>query len=145
MTPARLKAHWTQPFWTAFLVALATLAVTLFYWQTSEKAIRVKRQQAFDAAADQTIGIIHQHLANYELVMRGVKGLIESSDDVNRDEYRNYIDSLRLSQNGVGLQGVAVALHVTQANRARHVADMQARGFASYRLKPCLLYTSRCV
>jgi diguanylate cyclase (GGDEF)-like protein/PAS domain S-box-containing protein len=133
---ARLKAHGTQALWTALLMAGAALAVTLFYWQNSEKAIQTKRQQSFEGAADQMTGTIRQRLASYELVLRAIKGLMESSDDVNREEYRHYVESLNLPQTGPGLQGVAVAWHVPQARQARLVADMQTRGFSGFRIKP---------
>lgn len=56
------------------LMALLTLGLTFLYWQGEERGTRAKREQNFEAAADQIASNLKDRMATYEVVLRGVKG-----------------------------------------------------------------------
>jgi len=120
----------------AVLVTVFMLGVTFAYWYKEQKASTEKREQVFAESAEQMTNIIHLKLSRYELTLRGVKGFYESSAFVNKDEYRSYVDALLLSETISGLQGLAIALHVSQKDKVKHVAEMHDRGVREYRIKP---------
>ncbi|MES2013171.1 MAG: EAL domain-containing protein [Pseudomonadota bacterium] len=120
----------------AVFVTLLMLGLTFTYWHSGQKELEDKRQQAFVDSADQITTNIHQRLSSFELMLRGVKGFYESSGYVNQVEYRGYVKALQLKQTLPGLQVVAIALSVQNANKLRHVADMRSRGVLDFQIKP---------
>jgi diguanylate cyclase (GGDEF)-like protein len=120
----------------AFFVALLMLGVTFVYWKNEEQQLTAKRKDGFTQAADQITLSIDRRLTTFELALRGVKGFIEGSDSVSRSEYRSYFQALQLRETQPGLQGVAIATLVNQADRDRHIVEMHERGFPTYRIHP---------
>ncbi|MDP2093093.1 MAG: EAL domain-containing protein, partial [Hydrogenophaga sp.] len=79
---------------------------------------------------------ITQRLRSYELALRGVKGLMESSDQVTGREFHRYIEALQLPQTRPGLQGIALVMHVPAAQLDTFVARMQAHEQPSFQVRP---------
>jgi diguanylate cyclase (GGDEF)-like protein/PAS domain S-box-containing protein len=131
-TGARLKhAKWIAP-----LITLLMLGVTLGYWHKEKQESDKARQYFFHEAADQVTNGIQGRLQRFELVLRGFKGLYESSDDLTPGDYRQYFQVLQLDQSLASLQAVSLALHVPQAQKTSHLADMLGRGITGYQIKP---------
>ena len=70
------------PLLYALLITLLGLIVTATYWRAEEKEVDERTDHALNLAADQIASVIGQRLRSYELALRGVKGLMESSDQV---------------------------------------------------------------
>jgi len=122
--------------WPAILISTMMLTATLFYWQKQERETAEKRQYAFTNTADQISSHISNRLTSYELILNGVKGLYESSDNVTPEDFSQYVKALRFLETSRGMQGIAVVLLVTEQERERHEAEMRRHGFAGYSIRP---------
>ena len=129
-------AHWQPIKLVAPLITLSMLGVTAGYWANEEKDLLHMREHLFQEAAELTTQSIHRRLSDFDLALRGVKGLYESSEDVTLSDYRQYYKALALEQIRPSLQGIAIAIRVPQAQKARHMADMHSLGIADYQIKP---------
>jgi diguanylate cyclase (GGDEF)-like protein/PAS domain S-box-containing protein len=128
--------RWKSAQLIAPLTTLVMLGMTFGYWLKESRESDEARQHVFQEAADQVSLGIHGRLLDFELVLRGFKGLYESSDKLTPGAYRQYFQVLQLDQSLASLQAVSLALHVPQAQKVRHQADMHGRGMTGYRIKP---------
>lgn len=118
---------------TSYLLALlATGGVWLQLQQ-----MRIERAHAqFDKIAQEQRDLLVGRMMDYEQVLLGAAGLFAASVSVERDEWRVYVDSLRLHETLPGVQGLGYAVMVPRGNKAAHEAQIRAEGFASYAIYP---------
>lgn len=129
-------ARWKPTQWIAPVITLVMLGVTFAYWHKEKRESDEARQHFFQEASDQVTQGIQGRLQDFELVLRGFKGLYESSDNLTPGDYRQYFQVLQLDQSLASLQAVSLALSVSQAQKSRHHADMHGLGLTGYRIKP---------
>lgn len=129
-------ARWQPNKLVAPLITLAMLGLTAGYWAKEESDLLHERQHVFQETANLVTQNIHQRISNINLILRGVKGLYESSSEVTRSDFRQYYKALQLEHIQHNLQGLAIAVRVPQAQKPRHLADMNSLGISDYRIKP---------
>jgi len=129
-----MKNRLFHSIWPAILISTMMLTATFFYWQKQEQETAEKRQYTFSNAADQISRHISNRLTSYELILNGVKGLFESSDNVTREDFHQYVSALRFAETSRGMQGIAVVLQVS--GRKQHEAGMRQQGFSAYQIRP---------
>jgi len=120
----------------AALVTLVMLGITGMYWRNEEIETEHKHVETFEAASDQLRDILKLRLDSYELVLRGVKGYVEGSKVISKEQFQSYTAALDLSSTRPGLQGIAVVSSVLATDLDSHVLEMQRGGHARYRVKP---------
>lgn len=120
----------------AVVVTLSLFAVTLFYWRHQNSEFDLAREHVFSVEADQTAATIGRRIVDFELVLRGVKGLYESTGGLTRAEFAHYYDALQLTQARAGLQALGVALLIPESRRESHVQSMRNRENPDYQIKP---------
>jgi len=128
-----------------WLVLAAGLLTTYLLWDMVRQSTIQDRQDYFDFRVREVLDKTQQRLQAYTQVLRGAKGLFVASHNVQRDEFRQYVDTLKLSDNFPGIQGVGYALVVPPAELVKHIAAMRREGFPAYTIKPAgtrELYTS---
>lgn len=79
---------------------------------------------------------IEQRFKAYRQVLRGARALFAASREVSREEWRNYVVTLRLHEDYTGIQGVGFAQSIPAARLAEHEQRVRAEGFADYRVTP---------
>lgn len=132
--PQLFRAH--LPVMYALLVTLLGWAITGVYWQSEEQEVHDRADHALRMSADQMTSVIAQRMLSYELALRGVKGLLESSAAVTGDEFHRYIEALQLAKTRPGLQAIGFLPHVPATQLAPFVARMRAQGQPSYQVRP---------
>ncbi len=130
-----MLTQWRFGKFVAPLVAMILLSVTLVLWRNQAQERASAREKMLAQVADQITGSLQRRMNHFELVLRGVKGFLEASDDVRLDEYLTYYESLRLDKMLPGLQAVSVSKLMTKADVTSHEAAQQ-RDFPGYQVKP---------
>ena len=120
----------------SLLITVLGLVVTATHWRAEEQEVDDRADHALNMAADQITSKITQRLLSYELALRGVKGLAESSDQVTASEFHRYIEALQLPQTRPGLQGIALVMHVPADQLDTFVADMRAQDQPAFQVRP---------
>ncbi|WP_426114567.1 CHASE domain-containing protein [Massilia sp. PWRC2] len=120
----------------ALIVFALALAATFSLWQVAERQIERNRQSEFDVQARRTLRSLEQRMATYEQVERDTVGFLLGKMEVQRADFRLYVDAIGLQQRFPGIQGLALVRLVPAAARAAHVAAMRADGAADYDIKP---------
>ncbi len=119
----------------AAVVTLILVSMTLVLWSSKAQESTDARERKFSQVAAYVTDRLQHRVNHFELVLRGVKGFLEGSEQITRDEYKAYFESLRLDTMLPGLQAVSVSAHVAQADLAKHVA-MQRLQYPNYQIKP---------
>ncbi|MBI3778549.1 MAG: EAL domain-containing protein [Gammaproteobacteria bacterium] len=70
------------------------------------------------------------------VTVRGAQGLFNASDDVTRQEWRAYVQSLNLDQVYPGIQVTGFVKRVPASERIAHTRAIRAEGFPGYTIWP---------
>lgn len=119
----------------ALIFCLGALS-TVLVWQSSQAQLRERRLAAFEFQANKLARQLDAHLLATTQVLRGVAGLFAASEEVNRAEFRQYVDALRLGDRYPGIQGIGFARQFSAAELAGHEAQLRAQGFGHYAVRP---------
>ncbi len=128
--------------WGALVIGLG---ITLIATNNTRHQMEDEAADSFAFAADQVLLRIEERLLSYALLLRGAAGLFHSSTEVTRDDWRSYVDNLRLDENLVGVQGIGFSQLVRPEELSAHQETIQAQGFPDYGIYPGgerSLYTS---
>lgn len=93
-------------------------------------------EDRFHFRANEMISNLELRLTGYKEILLGARGLFMSSDEVSRDEFREYVKQLDLRENYPGIQGVGFSLYIKPQSLDSHISSLRKEGFKDYQLKP---------
>ena len=131
-SPARAPR---APLILALIVFAISLGVTFALWRVADQEAAKTTAAEFDYQVRQSVRRIEQRMESYEQVQRGTQAFLLGSMDVNRDDYRLFIESLRIADRFPGIQGVALVQLVPPPDLARHTSAVR-RSVPDYTIKP---------
>lgn len=132
---ARLVSMRLMPWLLSGLVMFTGLLLTYTLWLDAQQDDNRKLRSTLEYSADVTANNILSRLNAFQVLMRGVKGYIDGSDNVTANEFHNYIQSLRLNTH-IGLKGVALVKLVKHSEKENHIAENRKQGFPHYNIHP---------
>ncbi|WP_114954572.1 CHASE domain-containing protein [Sphingosinicella terrae] len=120
----------------ALLVGLiGTLVATL---QVSQAAVG-RMQARFEALAAGAVADIEGRVQGQVTLLRATAGFFNASDRVTRDEFRVFVERLRLERNYPGVLGIGYAAYEpTRERLADTVATAQVEGSPEFRVWPAV-------
>lgn len=121
---------------TAWVILLASFAITGFAWHLSDSYMRERARDRFEHRVANIQVSIERRMVEYEATLRGGLGLFNASDHVSRQEWRTYADSLQLDRFFPGIQGFGFTQVVPARELERHQARLRAEGFHDYAIRP---------
>jgi PAS domain S-box-containing protein len=133
------SARCTTPlpgFWLPGLVLLLSLALSLTAWYIIARQHEEAAIARFERQRDHVIAAIRNRLLAYEHVLVGVQGLFATSDNVDRREFRSYVENLDLERYYPGLQGIGFSQRIARGELPRHVQAVRDERFADYVVRP---------
>lgn len=111
---------------------LATLLATYMVRQD----ILAEEVRAIKFSSDEIVLNISERLESYRLILRGAAALFEASEDVDREEWRRYVDKLQADLIVPGVQAIGLAQLIAAKERDAHLAAVRAEGFPDYQITP---------
>lgn len=130
--PKKGATPWLLP-WLVFITALLG---TYILWSNTKQKTLENLQARFEYNVFEAIGYISQRVASYELVLRGVQGLFASSQNIERHEFREFIQKLNLVQGYPGIQSIGLAETVPPEQKRRHIESIRKQGFPDFTIHP---------
>ncbi|MCQ4315652.1 response regulator [Stutzerimonas zhaodongensis] len=126
--------HWRNGVaWLVLAFALLVQLALLHHLERKEERAALKQ---FDLLVQTTTETIRKRMVDHEQILLGAAGMFDGSDEVTRDQWRNYNERLQLSERYPGIQGVGFAKTVPQAELATHVQSVRAEGLSDYDVAP---------
>jgi len=135
----RPALHSRRP-WLPLLVALALLAGLGgwigWQWHVQEMRGQVEHEQRFTFAVDDIEHTLRERMRAYEMVLRGLAGLVAGSEDVHVEDWTRAADQLQLQDFYPGIQGVALARYATLASLPAMIEQIRRSGRERFRMYP---------
>ncbi len=72
----------------------------------------------------------------YVALLKGGRGFVESNREISRENFSEYVKSLELEKNYVGVQGIGFTKIVAAEEREAFVEKMKSEGFAEFNIFP---------
>jgi CHASE1-domain containing sensor protein/nitrogen-specific signal transduction histidine kinase len=126
-------SHKTWPAWAMFVVGLL---VTVFASVQVKQRTEAAAVQQVGFAYDQATLRIQERLNTYAQILRGAAGLFAASVSVERQEWRDYVKTLRTEEVVPGVQGIGFAQVIPPGQLGAHIAQIRQEGFPDYIVRP---------
>jgi PAS domain S-box-containing protein len=121
---------------TAWITLIITLFVTIIAWYYTKNNIDAEAKGRFNFRVNETKFAITQRMLAYEQILRGGLGLFYSSNEVTREDWKNYINSLKIDENYPGILGIGFSEIVDKKRKDVHTKQVRSEGFPYYRIWP---------
>jgi diguanylate cyclase (GGDEF)-like protein/PAS domain S-box-containing protein len=127
-----------SPLWHAIpaVVFIVLVGVTSLAYQFTERNSQANARAYFSFRVRDALTRIDLRMQTYQQVLHGAAALFDASGQVERDEFRTYVDRLRLSDHFPGIQGVGFALKIPAAAKEAHERSVRKEGFPAYAIRP---------
>ncbi|RZA35794.1 MAG: PAS domain S-box protein [Lysobacteraceae bacterium] len=125
-----------MPLLLAMLVLLITLLVTFSAWTGARRTAESQLLETFDYRTRDMVFSISRRMAVYEQVLRGARGYLRGSVELDRGEWEQYYRLLRLDQSFPGMEALGIATIVPAGQLAAHEAAMRRQGHPDYTVRP---------
>ncbi len=131
--------HSRRP-WLPYLVAVGLMAglgaLVVWQWQELNANNRREQEQRFSIAVDDVQQSITERMRAYEMVLRGMAGLLAGSDEVSAEEWMRATDQLQLQDRYPGIQAVSWVRYLRAAELAAFVENERSEGRKDFRIFP---------
>jgi diguanylate cyclase (GGDEF)-like protein/PAS domain S-box-containing protein len=118
------------------LTLIVCLLITYIAFSKAKTEVDADRQVYFDFRVREAINLIENRMQTYEQVLLGTAGLFKSSKKVERNEFKEYVETLNLAKNYPGIQGVGFSLIIYPEDKNQHTKAIRSEGFPSYTIWP---------
>jgi signal transduction histidine kinase len=123
-----------RPSWIVLTVSLLLTATAWLATRRSVAAYDAARFATLTAALERNID---QRMQTYVSTLVQAKAALETRrTEINRAEFKRYVERLELFRQYPGIQGVGYALRIPPGKLAAHEAAVRAEGFPGYRVWP---------
>lgn len=99
-------------------------------------AQQVEQEQRFTFAVDDIEHTLRERMRAYEMVLRGLAGVVAGSDEVTADDWARAADQLQLQDFYPGIQAVALARYATPQTLPALIEQIHASGRERFRMYP---------
>ena len=125
-----------MPLLLAMLVLLVTLLVTFSAWSSAKRSAEAQLLETFDYRTRDMAYSISRRMAVYEQVLRGARGFLRGSVELDRHDWAEYYGLLRLDQSFPGMEALGIATIIPREKLAAHEAAMRRQGHPDYAVRP---------
>ncbi len=118
-------------------VFVVLMLVSVAGWKFSADTLNTQSEMRFEQDVTHLHGQIEARFDTYAQVLRGGVGLFNSSEDVSRHDWYEYVKGMKLSRYYPALRGVGFSRWIGgKENIDAHVNDIRAEGFPDYAIRP---------
>lgn len=117
----------------SFLVAAL---LTLIIAASVQNNITLSIESNFNQVTENTTKSILDRVRIYISALEGGRGLFVASDEVSREEWKSYIESLEIQENYPGIQGIGYSIFISPEEKNDHEKRIRNEGFEDYAIHP---------
>ena len=114
---------------------LAMLGVTLVVWTMTTQLFHERNVAVFDALVDDSEAALTQRMETFRQILDGGAAVVAADEDLNRDDWLNYIRVIRLERLS-GLKGIGFVESVKRGTEAAFVKRSMADGLPPFAVYP---------
>jgi signal transduction histidine kinase len=131
-TGRKIRESIKFPYYVLFFSILLTIGATILFYQSA----KAKDDIRFLNNVNRARFSMENRIGLYVALLKAGRGFIQSSNDLNRQKFKNFVESLELEKNYYGAQGIGYTKSVQSAERESFVSSVRAQGFANYKIYP---------
>ena len=120
------------PYLVLATLILSTVGVTYLYYQSA----RGKDSIRFNNEVTRVQTALETKIGLYIALLRSGRGYIESRSDLTNEGFSNFVKSLELEKNYVGVQGIGYSLVIQPEEREEFAARMKTAGYPNFKIFP---------
>ncbi|MBI3494709.1 CHASE domain-containing protein [Candidatus Saccharibacteria bacterium] len=120
----------------ALIVFLAFFGLTIWSIIEANDNVRSRRDQVLSQDIQQTKTDIKERIRIYEDVLRAGVGLFGASDNVTRNEWKQFINIFELPKRYPGIQAVGYIEKINNEDLQSHVESAHSEGLTDYIVRP---------
>lgn len=120
------------PYLVLATLILSTVGITYLYYQSA----RTKDFIRFNNEVNRVQTALETKISLYIALLRSGRGYIESRDDLTREGFANFVKSLELGKNYIGVQGIGYSVVVPSAEREALTTRLKAEGYPNFKIFP---------
>ncbi len=94
-----------------WLLLLLIVLVVVIYWDYSVRDHRHEVEKDFNTSVTHALQLLQERFGLYENIILSSRGLYLSSSEVNEEEWRNFVRSMKLLNNYPGVKSLAYAAY----------------------------------
>ncbi|NQU36399.1 MAG: CHASE domain-containing protein [Actinobacteria bacterium] len=134
--PKRNRTWFLRQSIVAWVVLGGSILVSLLAWQLTSTAVEANEDQRFRAVVDEANLAISKRMRDYEILLLSASGFLNASNSVEREEWNAFSESLNLTENFAGIQGLGYAVTVPPDQKEEFTNRVKAEGFPDFAIKP---------
>ena len=118
------------------MVLVVSLALTIGITFGFYRSAKSKDLLRFNNEVLRVQSVIENKVSLYLALLKGGRGFVESAKDVTRENFANYVKSLELDKNYIGVQGIGYNKIVLPDEREALLKQMKAEGYVNFKIFP---------
>ncbi|MDK9703552.1 MAG: EAL domain-containing protein [Sulfuritalea sp.] len=122
--------------WPAWIALASSLALTLVAWRYTQQAVEREMRREFDAEVSQLRADLNTRIVGYTQTLRSAAALFAGSDEVTRDDWRQFVAGLRLGRDYPAMQAMVFARAVSAAELDALVRETHRNGMPDFAVRP---------
>lgn len=120
----------------AFVTLVIGASLSLYLAALVQRDVEQDAAANFNNASDLITSQLGERLQTLSLALRAGAGVFSASIDVERNEWRAYVNQLAPQLTLPGVQGMGFSLLLQPEQVEQHVASVRSQGFPDYTLNP---------
>jgi len=120
----------------ALLLLLLPLGLTFYLWKAATENDLQRGNAKFEALTIESEKALQNRVASSGNALLGAAGFIQGSNEVSRDEWRTYVETLGVRENFPGINGIGWIEPVEADALPQFLARMRAGGAPGYQVHP---------
>ena len=120
----------------SYLVLAVLIFLTLGITYNFYKSAKSKDIVRFGNQVSRLNGTVENRIKLYTAMLKGGRGFIETSKDLNREKFAVYIGSLDLPNRYPGIQGIGFSQYFPASERESVIKKIQSEGYADFKIFP---------
>ncbi len=119
-----------------YLIFMLSISLTIYAYFISIAASKDQYQSAFRLQTQELAADITNKIKVYEQVLWSGVAFFNGSQEVSRDEWQAFSQTLSIEQHWPGIQALGYAIALQPSEITQHELDIQAQGFKHYSIYP---------
>ncbi|WP_301028582.1 response regulator [Zhongshania sp.] len=134
-----IKPSSARPSLSAFVICLMVMLVGCLLALQTARSIDKSQRARFDNEVHRLANSVEQRMKAYAQVLRGGRAFFEGSTDVSREEWRIYVEQLRLPEHFPGINGMTFAPRLGEEELPAFIAKVRSEPLPSTLTDPSVM------
>lgn len=120
------------PYLVLVILLILSFGVTFLFYQSAKSKDVIR----FNNSVNRVQSAIENKINLYVALLKSGRGFIESTQNLSREKFANYVKSLELANNYAGVQGIGYTKVVFPQEKDTLVKQMKSEGFSDFTFFP---------